>query len=81
MPIANQQNDTHSLCFVAVNSVGLNSKPFCMQLAVGYHPPAPFPESTNHQLVYPSNNTLRGGGTGPADPASARPKIQIILKL
>ena len=58
MPTANQQNDTHYLCFVAVNSVGLSSEPFCMQLAVGYHPPAPIPESANHQLVYPSNNTL-----------------------
>jgi len=58
IPTANQQNDTYFLCFIAVNSVGLNSVPFCMQLAVGYHPPAPLPEFANHQLVYPSNNTL-----------------------
>jgi len=58
MPTANQQNNTYFLCFIAVNSVGFTSEPFCMQLAVGYHPPAPLPESANHQLVYPSNNTL-----------------------
>ena len=58
MPTAYQQNDTHFLCSVAVNSAGLSSEPFCMHLAAGYHPPAPIPESANHQLVYPSNNTL-----------------------
>jgi len=58
MPTANQQNDIYFLCFIAVNSLGLTSEPFCMQLAVGYHPPAPLPESANHQLVYPSNKTL-----------------------
>ena len=58
MPTADQQSSVHSLCSVAVNSAGLSSEPFCMHLAAGYHPPAPIPESTNHQLVYPSNNTL-----------------------
>ena len=58
MPTADQQNDTHYICSVAVNSAGLSSEPFCMHLAAGYHPPAPIPESANHQLIYPSNNTL-----------------------
>ena len=58
MPTADQQSSVHSLCSVAVNSAGLSSEPFCMHLAAGYHPPAPIPESANHQLVYPSNNTL-----------------------
>ena len=58
MPTADQQNTTELLCFVAVNVAGLNSEPFCMELAAGYLPPAPIPESANHQLVYPSNTTL-----------------------
>ena len=58
MPTVDQQNDTHYICSVAVNSAGLTSEPFCMHLAAGYHPPAPIPESANHQLIYPSNNTL-----------------------
>ena len=58
MPRADQQNDTHYICSVAVNSAGLTSEPFCMHLAAGYHPPAPIPESANHQLVYPSNSIL-----------------------
>ena len=59
MPTDDQQNDTHYICSVAVNSAGLTSEPFCMHLAAGYHPPAPIPESANHQLIYPSNNTLQ----------------------
>ena len=58
MPIADQQNNTHFLCFVAVNLAGLSSELYCMELAAGYLPPAPIPESANHQLVYPSDNTL-----------------------
>ena len=58
MPTADQQNKTHFLCFVAVNLAGLSSEPFCMQLAAGYLPPVPIPESATHQLVYPSNTTL-----------------------
>ena len=58
MPTDDQQNTTELLCFVAVNVAGLNSEPFCMELAAGYLPPAPIPESANHQLVYPSNTTL-----------------------
>ena len=58
MPTADQQSETHFLCFVAVNSAGLSSELFCMELAAGYLPPAPIPESANHQLVYPSSTTL-----------------------
>ena len=58
MPTADQQNETHFLCFVAINLAGLSSELFCMQLAAGYLPPAPIPESANHQLVYPSSTTL-----------------------
>lgn len=58
MPKTDQQNKMHFLCFVAVNVAGLNSEPFCMELAAGYHPPAPIPESANHQLVYSSNTIL-----------------------
>ena len=58
MPMTDQQNETHFLCFVAVNLAGLSSEPFCMELAVGYLPPAPILESPTHQLLYPSNTTL-----------------------
>ena len=58
MPTVNQQNKTHLLCFVAVTLAGLSSELFCMELAAGYLPPAPIPESANHQLVYPSSTTL-----------------------
>ena len=61
MPTANQQNDTHFICYMAVSSEGLTSEQSCIKLAAGYHPPAPLLESAipNHQLVYPSNNTLQ----------------------
>ena len=60
-PTANQQNDTHILCYIAVSSEGLTSEQSCIKLAAGYHPPSPLRESAtpNHQLVYPSNNTLQ----------------------
>ena len=60
-PTANQQNNTHILCYIAVNSEGLTSEQSCIKLAAGYHPPSPLRESAtpNHQLVYPSNNTLQ----------------------
>ena len=59
-PTAGQQNDTHFLCFTAVNSENSASEQHCIKLAAGYYPPAPLPESAtpNHQLVYPSNITL-----------------------
>ena len=59
-PTANQQNDTHILCYIAVSSEGLTSEQSCIKLAV-YHPLSPLRESAtpNHQLVYPSNNTLQ----------------------
>ena len=61
MPTANQQNDTHFLCYIAVSSEGLTSEQSCIKLAVGYYPPAALLESAtpNHQFVYPSNNTLQ----------------------
>ena len=61
MPNANQQNDTHFLCFMAYSSEGITSNQSCIKLAVGYYPPTPLTESAtpNHQFIYPSNNTLR----------------------
>ena len=61
MPTANQENDTHLLCFMAVSSEGLTSEQSCIKLAAGYDPLSPLRESAtpNHQLVYPSNNTLQ----------------------
>ena len=61
MPTANQQNDTHFLCYIAVSSENLTSEQSCIKLGVGYRPPAPLLESAtpNHQFVYPSNNTLQ----------------------
>ena len=58
IPTANQQNDTHFLCYIAEN---LTSEQSCIKLAVGYYPPAPLLESAtpNHQFIYPSNNTLQ----------------------
>ena len=61
MPTANQQNDIHFLCYIAVNSENLNSEQSCIKLKVGCNPPSPLCDSAtpNHQLVYPSNNTLQ----------------------
>ena len=58
-PAANEQNETHSFCYTAVNSKGITSEQFCIQLLVGYYPPAPIPDTAtpNQQLVYPSNTT------------------------
>ena len=60
-PTVNQQNDTHLLCPMAVNSDNLTSLQSCVKLAAGYHPPTSLPKSAtpNHQLVYPSNITLQ----------------------
>ena len=60
-PTADQQNDTHFLCFMAINSENTTSEQSCIKLAAGYHPPTPLIESAtpNHQLVYPSNFTLQ----------------------
>ena len=61
IPTADQQNDTHFLCFVAINSQSLTSEQSCIKLVAGYHPPTPLRESAtpNHQLVYPSNNLFK----------------------
>ena len=60
-PTANQQNDTHILCYIAVSSEDLTSEQSCIKLAAGYHPTSPLRDSAtpNYQLVYPSNNTLQ----------------------
>ena len=58
MPTADQQSSIHSFCFVAVNSAGLSSEPFCMHPAAGYHPPAPILESATHQ-IHSSNHILQ----------------------
>ena len=60
MPTANQQNDTHFLCFMAVNLGNLASEQSCIKLAV-YHPPTPLLGSAtpNLQLIYPTNNILQ----------------------
>ena len=59
-PTANQQNDIHIFCYIAVSSEGLTSEQSCTKVAI-YHPPSPLRESAtpNHQFVYPSNNNLQ----------------------
>ena len=59
-PTTSQQNDTHFLCFMAINSENSASEQYCIKLAAGYHSPMPLLESAtpNNQLVYPSNITL-----------------------
>ena len=61
MPTADQQNYTHFLCLMAVNTENLASEQSCIKLAAGYHPPTPLLESAtpNPQLIYPSNNILQ----------------------
>ena len=56
-PTADQHNETHFLCYMAVSSENLTSEQRCIKLAVGYHSPKALPESAT-QLVHPSNNTL-----------------------
>ena len=61
-PRADQQNKTHFLCYVVINGFGYTSEQSCIKLVVGYRQPlTPLLEtaSPNHQLVYPSNNTLQ----------------------
>ena len=55
-PEVNQQNQTHVLCFTAINSEGLSSEQSCVQLLAGHFPPMAI--SLNLQLVSPSNITL-----------------------
>ena len=59
-PQANQQNQTHQLCYVALNSVGVSSPQHCVQLAAGYLPPAPnqVTSLSNQQLLNPTNITV-----------------------
>ena len=58
-PMVDQYNQTHLLCFTALNSVGIASEQICIQLLSGYLPPVPIQVSAmpNHQLVHPSNTT------------------------
>ena len=60
-PEASQQNETHQLCFTAVNSHGESSEQTCIQLLPGHCPPMPVQTtaSPNRQLVAPSNTTWR----------------------
>ena len=60
-PTANQQNNTHFLCYVAINSENVTSEQYCIKLAVGYYTPTPLPESAtpNHQFIHTSNNILQ----------------------
>ena len=60
-PTANQQNQTHLLCFIAVRSDSLASDQVCIDLLPGYFPPAPIQMTAvpNQQLVHPSNTTWR----------------------
>ena len=61
VPTANQQNDTHLLCFIAVNSENRTSLQSCIKVAAGYQSPRPIPEfaTPNRQFVYPSIDTLQ----------------------
>ena len=58
-PTVDQYNQTHLLCFTAINSVGLASEQICIQLLSGYLPPMPIQVSatSDHHLVHPSNTT------------------------
>ena len=60
-PQANQQNQTHTLCFSALRSNGLTIDESCISLLPGYFPPTPVRATAtlNQQLVYPSNTTWR----------------------
>ena len=60
-PTISQQNQTHLLCFAAVNSNGLGNEQSCIQLMAGYYPPAPIAgaDSPNQHLVHPLNVTLQ----------------------
>ena len=60
LPSTSQQNQVHPLCYTALNSVGSASEQTCIQLLVGYSPPAPYPGSQipNQLRVYPSNATF-----------------------
>ena len=58
-PTANQQNQTHSFCYTALNSAGVSSEQTCIEFLPGEFPPSPLQETAmpNGQLVHPSNTT------------------------
>ena len=61
-PTVDQYNQTHLLCFTAINSIGLASEQICIQLLSGYLPPVPIqvsamPNRNNNIIVHPSNTT------------------------
>ena len=60
-PEIDQQNDTVSFCFRAINSKGLASERYCIQLLTGHSPLAPVQATAtpHQQLVHPSNITWR----------------------
>ena len=60
-PEVDEQNDTVLFCFRAINSKGLASDQYCIQLLTGYSPPAPVQATAtpHQQLVRPSNTTWR----------------------
>ena len=60
-PEIDQQNDTVSFCFRVINSKGLASEQYCIQLLTGHSPPVPVQATAtpHQQLVHPSNTTWR----------------------
>ena len=60
-PTVNQQNDTHLLCYVAVDQQRFTSEQSCIKLAAGYHPPKALQETAtpNNQLIHPTDSVLQ----------------------
>ena len=58
MPTVDQENQTHLLCFTAINSESVASEQSCIQLLVGYYPPTPYPFS-GLPIVHPANAILQ----------------------
>ena len=58
-PKLDQENQTHLLCYSAINSEGLVSEQNCIQLLSGFSPPQPIPNTAlpNKAIVHPSNTT------------------------
>lgn len=56
-PLVNQQMQTFSFCYIAVNSVGLSSGQACIDLAAGNTPPRPVVTTPNGQAVHPFTTT------------------------
>ena len=58
-PTADQEDQTHLFCYTAVNSAGQVSEQTCIQLASGFSPPTPVPDTAfpNRTLVQTFNTT------------------------